>query len=196
MSADKIVPISQYREQFENDAESCTASEIYPGFSERLNYLMDQAEGIEIPDKDGRGRPTFLHKVTGSSRPATSDWVLHNKPPRDKTLRSLVVFFLHHISGDHNPVRVESWLRYGDQATPNPFAKGQQESDDTPLRLLAAKLVAEAGKALAVTVAGYDFKAVQDATIKMLKDYGVTNDADIQDGMIDLVKYYIKDNPR
>jgi len=30
----------------------------------------------------------------------------------------------------------------------------------------------------------------------MLKDYGVTNDGDIQEGMIDLVKYYIKDNPR
>ncbi len=197
MSSGIVIPLDVVRQVYQAEAENFDGEECFPGFSERLNHLIDLTQGLDIPALQHRGRLAYVAKITGHSKPAVADWLKKNKPPRDDTLRSLVSFFLHHIDGNYNTLRVESWLRYGEEATSNPFTSArQEESDDTALRPLAFGLIAEAGRRMDLTVASYELQAVLEDTLIMLKDYGVNGSADIQEPMTDLVSYYIQQHPR
>lgn len=95
--------------------EKANLAEIHAGFSERLNWLLD-ASDMNPPPLDA-GRVTWLAELTSSSRPATMDWLKHDRPPKSVTLRKLVSF----INGHLPPImsstpKVEAWLKYGHEA--------------------------------------------------------------------------------
>ncbi|MCG8381721.1 MAG: hypothetical protein MJA28_05800 [Gammaproteobacteria bacterium] len=92
--------------------EKANLAEIHAGFSERLNWLLD-ASDMNPPPLDA-GRVTWLAELTSSSRPATMDWLKHDRPPKGVTLRKLVSF----INGHLPPImsstpKIEAWLKYG-----------------------------------------------------------------------------------
>ena len=57
-------------------------------------------------------------------------------------------------------------------------------------------MIADAGKALGVTVSSYDLHDVLTDVVTMLNDYGVASADDIQRPMLDLVKYTIEQHRR
>ncbi len=196
MADNRVTSLEQYRQEYKTEAENCSVTEVFPGFSNRLNQLMDHTQDLNIPAMDERGRIAYIHKITGHSKPAVSDWLKKDILPRDQTLRGLITFLLRHIPGDHNVLRVESWVRFGEEATPSPLALNQEETDTESLRPLAAKLIAEAGKTLNLTVSRYDLQGTMEDVTQMLADYGVSSFEDIQPPMSDLAKYYIQQHLR
>jgi hypothetical protein len=196
MATNKVTSLERYREEYKAEAENCSVTEVFPGFSERLNLLMDHTEDLNIPAMDERGRIAYIHKITGHSKPAVSDWLKKDILPRDQTLRGLITFLLRHIPGDYNVLRVESWVRFGDEATPCPLSLNKGESDTVSLRPLAAKLIADAGKDLTLTVSSYDLQNTMEDVTQMLADYGVRSFEDIQQPLRDLAKYYIQQHLR
>ena len=196
MSANKIASLDQFRREYREEAESQETEGVFPGFTHRLNLLIDKAEGLDIPSINDRGRMAYIHKLTGHSKPAVSDWLQKDTLPRDQTLRSLIAFLLRHIPGEHNVMRVEAWVRFGEEATTNPFSAPRAADDQTALRPLAAKLIAKSSKDMNISVSSYDLLGTMDDVVKMLMDYGVSGPDDIQGPMEDLTKYYIQQHQR
>ncbi len=126
-----ITDIKQFLKADFDATEDVQVSKIYDGFSKRFNYLIDISDA-DVPPIDG-GRVSFLAELFGVSKPATSEWLSKDKPPKDGsqrdrsgdvTLFRIVCFFLKHIQNSHNivPARVVAWLRYGEGAISYPFS--------------------------------------------------------------------------
>ncbi|MES9906743.1 MAG: hypothetical protein ABW168_29200 [Sedimenticola sp.] len=91
-------------------------------FSRRFADLIDETVGLNIPDSREEGFLTAVSKVTGHSKPAVSVWFKKNRCPGRNTFAALVRFFLQYSKYKHiDPRLVESWIRYGEVATPCPF---------------------------------------------------------------------------
>ena len=87
-------------------------SEIYSGFSERLNWLID-ASDLKAPPLY-KGRISWLAKITETSKSAVLAWLKKNKPPKSVFLRKLVTFLVAHLPPiTKNIPTVEAWLKYG-----------------------------------------------------------------------------------
>lgn len=191
MANNNVASLDQFRKQFKQETEQYSESQVFSGFSARLNIMIDRTQGLNVPSIDDRGRMAYIHKITGHSKPAVSDWLQKDVLPRDHTLRGLVAFLLRHIPGEYNLLRVESWLRFGDEATVCPFLASKPSEASIPLRPLAAQLIAVAGRELDLSVSSYDLQGTVDDVVRMLMDYGVASEDDIQDPMRELTKYYL-----
>lgn len=85
----------------------------FPGFSKRLNRLIDMTDLDAPPLNKGRG--VWLASLTNSSKAATSDWLKKDKPPKALTLRFLIEYFCNHLPPIvHEPLKIECWVVYGD----------------------------------------------------------------------------------
>lgn len=196
MASNNVASLDHFRMQYKQEAEQYSESQVFSGFSDRLNLIIDKTEGLNVPSMDDRGRMAYIHKITGHSKPAVSDWLQKDILPRDQTLRGLVAFLLRHIPGEFNVLRVESWLRFGEEATPCPFTTARPSEDSMAMRPLAAQLIAAAGKELDISVSSYDLQSTMEDVVSMLMDYGVNGKEDIQGPMHDLAKYYIQQHLR
>ena len=186
-----VVPFEALREEYKGEQEATENPKIRPGFSGRFHVLIDQTEGLGIPARDKRGRLSHIAKITGHSKPAVSEWFKKNKLPSEEVFCSLIRFFLHHTSVKVSALRVESWLRYGDEATPNPFDIAPQEEKTEALRPVAFRLLTETVKEHQIGISTYDMQAVLDDTLELLGDFGVGPSDDIPQPMKDLVAGFI-----
>ena len=91
----KVVQIDSQRSSFE-EVEHANADivKIFPGFSQRLNELIDMSS-LDIP-KDW-GRQMALASIVNTSKMATGYWLKNDRPPKASTLRNIVVFLTENI---------------------------------------------------------------------------------------------------
>lgn len=188
---EKVVQLHRQIEEL-NQAPTGTVSEAFPGFSERLNQLIDLTD-LEIPAIDD-GRQTYVGNLFQVSKMSPGDWLKKDKPPKTATLRKLVVYLLSHIEGDHNPFKIEAWLKYGDAAVSNPFNVTPEDSQ--ALIPLATSIIVSVAKEIGIPANKFDLNLVLTATVETLADFKLT-----QEGMVEpvhrrIIAQYIKAHPR
>ena len=93
---DKVVKLDELKREFQA-SPSVEIAEIHAGFSRRLNFFIDISD-IDTPSIND-GRVTFVAEMLNVSRPAVTDWLTKNKPPKETTLFEVVSYFLKHIDG-------------------------------------------------------------------------------------------------
>ncbi len=187
----KVVQLRDRRAEF-NRTTAGAVAEIFPGFSARLNQLIDLTD-LDIPDI-GDGRQTYIGELLQASKMACGDWLRKDKPPKPTTLRKLVVYLTEHVPGDQNPYKVEAWLRYGDVAVQNPF-------DSTPQRHqalipLATALIVSVAKEIDVPTTSFDLSEVLTATIEILANFHITHATLIEPVHRTIIAQYIHAHPR
>lgn len=90
-----------------------TPHDGFPGFSERLNRLIDMTD-LNAPSLN-RGRGVWLAQLTQSSKAAASDWLKKDRLPKALTLRFMISHFADHLPPIvHDPLKIECWVVYGD----------------------------------------------------------------------------------
>ncbi len=91
------------------------------GFSERFNYLLDQAKFPELKN----GRTTSLGEFVNVSHTSVRNWVAEDKPPKPETLELVVAKVLTRIKKKIDVRRMTIWLINGDEYADNPFEKSK-----------------------------------------------------------------------
>lgn len=169
---------------------------IHPGFSIRLHRFVDQVRGLDIPGSEERGRLSTIAKLTGHSKPSVSEWFKKDKLPSEEIFASLVRFFMQYIDCNESPVKIESWIRYGNEATPDPFANTQRNDNREKLKGLALNLLSVVVKDDNISVKDTDLDLVLDDTIEMISSFGVTDTDDVPELIYTLIRSYIKNHAR
>jgi len=171
-------------------------SEIYAGFSRRLNLFID-ASDIDAPSMND-GRVSFIADLLNVSRPAVTDWLSKNKPPKETTIFEIVYFFLKHMDAGEDilPARVASWLRYGDEVSPCPFRVEQDEIVYQELIPLAASIIANEAKTLGLGAASYDLEKVLKLTVQTLADFELRESNRIKEVHRLIIQQHIKSHIR
>lgn len=85
----------------------------YPGFSERFNQLLDQADYPPL----NRGRSRLLAETFAVSRSGARKWIRSDTPPRPEKLRAIIIALYEKtgLNSLRNAAQVISWLQYGDE---------------------------------------------------------------------------------
>ena len=182
-----VVSISKQQKEY-RDVPSTDISEIYPGFSNRLNQIIDLTD-LDIPALS-TGRQAHMVNLFEASRVVVTDWLKNDKPPRPATLRKIVVFLLKHLGGIHNELRVEAWLKYGDEAVGNPFHNPTGQLH--PLTPLATILVHEETKRLNINALGLDLQACLVATVGTLIDFELSSVEQILPAHRNIIRSHIE----
>lgn len=164
----------------------------FPGFSKRLNQLIDMTD-LDIPDMDG-GRQSYLSNLLNISKMPPGYWLKKDKPPKTSTLRRLVAHLLSHIQGTHNPITVEAWLKYGDVAVPNPFDEDDEENE--ALAPLATSLIVSVAQEIGIPISKFDLNPVLSSTIDMLAYFKLTQECMIDPVYRAIIAKSIKSHPR
>lgn len=173
-----VVSIAERQSEFKKLAKA--DGEGYPGSSERLNDFIDLAGHKDVPPLH-RGREAYIAMLTGSSKPAAADWLKWDKPPKDKSkegkasLLKLVTYFLKYIPGEYNPLRVIAWIRYGDDAVPDPFSHLRMADQAHALIPLAAQIIVEEAQNANINASEFDLQEVLSETVKVLNDFSLTH---------------------
>lgn len=188
---EKVVQLHRQQEEFLNTTPA-EVSEIFPGFSARINQFIDLTD-LNIPHMD-EGRQAYIANLFQSSKMAPGDWLKKDKPPKPSTLRKIVLFLLTHIKGDYNPLRVEAWLKYGDGAVTNPFR--HSNPDNEALIPLAASLIASVAKEIDVQTTHFDLNQVLNGTIETLSDFQITHESMVEPVHRKIIAQHIRSNPR
>jgi transcriptional regulator with XRE-family HTH domain len=152
-----VVRLDELKREFQATSK-VEIAEIYTGFSRRFNDFIDISD-IDLPTINN-GRIGFIAELLNVSRPAVSDWLTKNKPPKKTTLFEVVGYFLKHIE-DGNDIllaRVVAWLRYGEEVSPCPFKGLYDASDNKELMPLAASLIANEAKSMGFGATSYDLE--------------------------------------
>jgi len=192
--SDSVVrSIDDYKKEM-RDVKSATVEQINAGFSNRLLTFIGQSD-IDIPKLD-EGMITYIAKLFETSKPAASDWLTKNKPPKEATLLKIVKFFLNHIEGGDNILvtRVISWLRYGDGAVPSPFKQEGKPEGYLELSPLAASLIVEEAKEIGLDASDYDLEKVLPQTVNLLITYDISDDTQVTNAHRDIIRGHIKNN--
>ena len=189
-SVTNVVSLHQLQKEFE-ETQAASITEHFAGFSQRMNELIDLTD-IDIPAMHD-GRQAYLSSLLQSSKMSSADWLKKNRPPKASTLRNIVVYLLNHIPGSYNPLRVEAWLKYGDEAVPNPF---EARLDNQSLIPLAAALIASEAKTLAIPPAAFDLNNVLSCTVDMLADFHITNESMVEAAHRQIIAQHIKLHPK
>jgi len=181
--------VQLHREEFKN-TPSASVEEIFPGFSERFNILLDLSD-LEIPKS--RGKAAYVAELFETSQMAPADWLKKDKPPKPATLRKIVIFLLNHIDKVYSSLKVEAWLKYGDEAVGNPFSYKEEEKSLIPL---AAGLISEVAKANKISAVSFELTKVLSAVVKTLSDFEVSDISLIERVHHEIVLQHIKANSR
>jgi len=176
--------------------QKASAINHHSGFSSRLHCLIDQVEGLGIPKREERGRLSSIAKLTGHSKPSVSEWFKKDKLPSDDIFTALVRFFLQYIESDESSIKIESWLRYGEEATPDPFSGIAKNDKQETLNKVALELLTIVVKEDKVSVSDTDLDCVLADTINMIEDYGVINQVGAPLLIYGLIRIYIKDHAK
>lgn len=192
MSKSEKKVIQLHRQIEEINHTSGTISEAFPGFSERLNHLIDLAD-LDIPPLDD-GRQACISTLLRASKMAPGDWLKKDKPPKTATLRKLVSYLLSHIPGELNPYKIEAWLKYGDEAVSNPFNSTPQENQ--ALIPLAITLIISVAKEINIPPNEFDLNKVLSVTVETCSEFRLTHESMVEPVHRKIIAQYIKANPR
>lgn len=159
--------------QTEKSSKLSPAGNIVEGFSERFNFLLDQAKWPKLPKQ---------HRITmGSQRfdvvPNTVKyWLEGNRVPATHTaLVKITEKILEGMTRKYNPIAVAAWLMAGD-AVPNPF--GEDNTDALQVVNLYLQ-IAEAAKN-----EGIEFNSLpRDARNLIIKRVLAMNPSTDEDGV-------------
>lgn len=143
--------------------------ELNAGFSLRFHQLLDCVADLDIPKEHARSRQAYIAQVTGQSEHAAHAWLELDQVPSDDVLESLVRFFLHYTHCQVSALRVESWLRYGDDATPNPFLLESSDDVQVALRSKALRLLNDQVKEDDIALSSYQLQPLLDDLCRLLK---------------------------
>ncbi|MBX2808156.1 MAG: hypothetical protein KTR20_05935 [Cellvibrionaceae bacterium] len=188
----KVVPLTKQIQEL-NEVTHKIASEVFPGFSARLNQLIDLTD-LGIPPLDD-GRQAHISLLLQASKMAPGDWLKKDKPPKTSTLRKLVVYLLSHIPGDHSPYKIEAWLKYGDAALSNPFTV-QPTINNQALIPLATTLIVSTAKTINIPTNQFDLGKVLDATLETLSDFQLTQESMVEPVHKKIIAQYILAHPK
>lgn len=190
-NSDKNV-VQLQKEIKEINQASSTVTEAFPGFSKRLNHLIDLSD-IDIPPLDD-GRQAHISALLKASKMAPGDWLKKDKPPKTATLRKLVNYLLSNIQGDHNPYKVEAWLKYGNTAVKNPF--DLEPKANQALIPLATTLIVSVAKEIDIPPHDFDLTKVLSSTIEMLSDFKLIHESTVEPVHRTIIAQYIRANPK
>lgn len=183
----------QLKEALPSDTPT-SLSEVFPGFSERFNKLIDMCD-LDIPRLDD-GRQAYIGNLFEASKPAAGDWLKKDCPPKPTTLRTIVISLLKHLKpehqGDHHPLKVEAWMKYGDEAIGNPFAAMEYDR----LSPLVATLLARISKEIGVGPLAFNFDAALRETLALLREYNIQGTEQVGTGQRIVIAQIIRNNLR
>lgn len=188
-----VVRMDALKQEFKS-FPSVEITEIHAGFSRRFNFMIDSSD-IDAPSLSD-GRVGFTAEILDVSRPAVTDWITKNKPPKETTMFEVVRYFLKHIDSGEDilPARVVSWLRYGDEVSPCPF--GVEEEDNQEMMPLAASIIAEEAKELGFAASSYDLEAVLNLVVKTLVDFEIQEKAGIKEVHRKIIQQHMRTHAR
>lgn len=163
---------------------------LFPGFSSRLNELIDYVYE-DVPPKN-EGRYTWLSELVGASKPSASMWLDQDRAPRDETLGHIVNHILDGFKGykSSNIDRIKTWLLYGEDVIQNPFKTYSDEQ--LAVLPLALQLVAECVNTQKIKHTTYDFQKLVDATLNLLVDQQIQHHNEVKPQHIKLISGYLK----
>lgn len=192
---DKVVKLDELKREFQA-SPSVEIAEIHAGFSRRLNFFIDISD-IDTPSIND-GRVTFVAEMLNVSRPAVTDWLTKNKPPKETTLFEVVSYYLKHIDGGEDilPARVVSWLRYGEEVSPCPFQVDYEDPAHKELMPLAARIIATEAKSMGLGATSYDLGKVLPLTVSTLADFELRDLDEVQDVHRQIIRQHIRNHPR
>jgi hypothetical protein len=193
--SDKVVKLDELKREF-LASSSVEISEIHAGFSRRLNFFID-ISGIDTPLIND-GRVTFVAEMLDVSRPAVTDWLTKNKPPKETTLFEVVSYILKHIEGgdDILPARVVSWLRYGEEVSPCPFRVGYEDPEHKELMPMAARIIATEAKTMGLGATSYELEKVLPLTVSTLADFELRELDEVKEVHRQIIRQHIRNHPR
>lgn len=195
MVISKVIRLDELKREFRS-SPGVEIKEIYAGFSLRLNRIIDISD-IDAPSING-GRVTFVAEMLNVSRPAVTDWLTKNKPPKEKTLFDVVNYLLMHIDGGEDilPARAVSWLRYGEDVSPCPFQMGHEDPAHKELMPLAASIIAAEAKTMGLGATSYDLAKVLPLTLTTLVDFELNELDEVQGVHRQIIQQHIRNNSR
>lgn len=193
--SNKVVHLDALKQEFK-ESTSVEIAEIHAGFSRRFNLMIDLSDIDAPPLNDGR--VGFAAELLDASRPAVTDWLTKNKPPKETTLFEVVRYFLSHIDSGEDilPARVVSWLRYGDEVSPCPFGAEYEELDNQELIPLAASIIAEESKELGFGASSYDLEVVMSLVVKTLADFEISEASALKSIHRKIIQGHIRSHSR
>lgn len=160
-----------------------------PGFSDRLNQMIDLTE-LDAPTV-GHGRFAWISKIAGVVKSTGAEWLAKDKPPREPTLSALVDYLLGHLKGTYDVTRVKIWLLYGEDVVPFPFQP--QAEDQRTFLQLALVVIHEETNREKIAHTDYDYDAVVERVTKMFQSLNVDAYEDVKLGHRSLVVDCIRD---
>lgn len=152
----------------------------FPGFSDRLNHLMDLSP--EIP-RINQGRRAFLADISRSSKMAPGQWLHKDKPPKPSSLRIIVPAIISYLEESLDVLKVEAWLLYGPEVVADPFAgttKEEDQTNNTKIIPLAVNAIIKMARRIGVTAESYNLDTLLPAVVEMLVGFGINDEEKIE----------------
>ncbi len=195
-ASSKVVSFTDRKKEFKkagrNDSKGC------PGSSKRLNDFINLAN-TDVPPLHN-GRDAFIARLADVSKTAAADWLKRDKPPKDTSdddkasLYKLVCYFLKYIEGQHKPLRVMAWIRYGEEAIPDPFARLRNRAHEQALLPLAAHLVVELAAIESIPTSSFNLETTLKDTAGMLVSFGISDIESVEDAHKIVISQCIRNN--
>ncbi len=183
----KIIPINPRKHSFEEiEHANAEVTKIFPGFSKRINELIDMSS-LDIP-KDW-GRQMALAAIVNTSKMAAGHWLKGDRPPKASTLRNIVIFLTDHIEKKVNPLKVEAWLKYGEPTIQSPFR--DKPIDEVDLSPVALGEIVSICKEKDVNISSFDLQKVLDATISTLETFEIYSNNEMEEKHKEIIYQYI-----
>ena len=188
----KVVAIDSQKHSYEEiEHANAEVAKIFPGFSQRLNELIDLSS-IDIP-RDW-GRQMALASIVSTSKMAAGYWLKGDRPPKASTLRNIVIFLTDHIEKKVNPLKVEAWLKYGEPTIQSPFR--EKPIDEVDLSPVALGEVVTICKEEAIDISSFDLQKVLDATISTLETFEIYSGNKLEEKHKAIIYQYIMLNQK
>jgi hypothetical protein len=198
MEAKRLINIdSNLTKKYEEEKNTAGNFSVVEGFSDRLHTIIDYAEEINIPSREQRGRQAAIAKITNSSKTAAGGWLKHNRLPNDETLATCARFFRQYSKVKPESKIIESYLRFGEEVTRNPYEQSAHkavEGESSDLRLKAFTILMEAVRNRHEGLVNYNIDSVLEDAMDMIEKLGIKIDNDIKSGTKELIAMFIAIN--
>jgi len=158
----KAANIEQLAAQATQIESTIDADDLFPGFGERLNEMLDLVVPA-IPPLFGR--PAALAAVLGLTKATTGRWFNENRPPNALTLRKLAIWLSTNTNHFSAP-EMEIYLLYGHADKPT------QSSENVDYKIYA--LVYSRCSELNVELGNNSVVEMAQGLEKLLKMWNIT----------------------
>jgi hypothetical protein len=190
-STNNVTSLADYRKEFEDFLETEGPMSGFPGFSSRLNNLIDFAE-IDVPSVGSRGRATELAAIFGVTYVSVGAWIKDDKAPREDVLRNIVTFLISKTNIGCHSMKVVAWLLYGEDVIKNPIL--DSEIKQQGLIALASVLVNKVSNQREIGTATIDLGECIRCVAELLAQNNVIKEENVTPGQLDSIELAIRRN--